>query len=247
MRSIWVILNIVISVGIISIPILFLGWFDKNKILTGKLTRIWARWVIWATGINYEIIGLRNIQQDKQYIFMCNHESALDILFSIACLPCNIVFLAKKELFRIPVFGWAMLAAGTMKIDRKNPERAKKSVDNAVETFKGSTFSTIIYPEGTRSDTRELLPFKKGGFILAIRSKLPLVPVTILGAGNILRKGSFKFRKGQMKIIISNPIETLDMTIEDKEKLIGRCREAMTLNKTYNANEKVRDCELFSV
>ena len=246
MRSIWVILNIVISVAIISIPILFLGWFDKNKILTGKLTRIWARWVIWATGINCEIIGLGNIQQDKQYIFMCNHESALDILFCIACLPCNIVFLAKKELFRIPLFGWAMQAAGSIKIDRKNPERAKKSVDNAVETFNRSTFSSIIYPEGTRSETGELLPFKKGGFILAIRSKLPLVPVTILGAGNILRKGSFKFRKGQIKIIISNPIETLNMTIEDKEKLMQHCREAITLNKTYTTPEKVRDCELYS-
>lgn len=246
MRNIWVILNIVISVGIISIPILFLGWFDKNKILTGKLTRFWARWIIWSTGIDYEIIGLGNIKEDKQYIFMSNHESALDILFSIACLPCNIVFLAKKELFRIPVFGWAMLAAGSIKIDRKNSERGKKSVDNAVETFKGSTFSTIIYPEGTRSDTGELLPFKKGGFILAIRSKLPLVPVTILGAGKILPKGSFMFQNGEIKVIISEPIETLNMTIEDKEKLLECCREAITLSKTYNVNEHISDCELYS-
>ena len=198
MRSIWVILNIVISVSIISIPILLLGWLDWNKYLTGKLTRLWARWIIWSTGIDYEIMGLENIKQDKQYIFMSNHESALDILFGIACLPCNIVFLAKKELFKIPVFGWAMLAAGSIKIDRKNPERAKKSINNAVETFIQATFSTIIFPEGTRSDAGELLPFKKGGFILAIRSKLPVVPVTILGAGDILPKGSFVFKKGHV-------------------------------------------------
>ena len=246
MRSIWIILNIVISVGIISIPILFLGWFDKNKILTGKLTRLWARWIVWSAGIDYEIIGLKNIQQDKQYIFMCNHESALDILFGIACLPCNIIFLAKKELFRIPVFGWALLAAGSITIDRKNPESAKKSIDNAVRTFKESTFSTIIYPEGTRSDTGELLPFKKGGFILAIRSKLPLVPFTILGAGNILPKGSFMFNNGQIKVIISKPIETLNMMIEDKEKLLERCREVIMFNKSYFVNEMARDCELYS-
>ena len=246
MRNIWIILNIVIAVGIISIPILFLGCFDKNKILTGKLTRLWARWIIWSTGIDYEIIGLGNIKEDKQYIFMSNHESALDILFGIACLPCNIVFLAKKELFRIPVFGWAMLAAGSIKIDRKNPERAKKSVDNAVETFKGSSFSTIIYPEGTRSKTGELLPFKKGGFILAIRSKLPLVPVTILGTGNILPKGSFRFKKGHIKVIISEPIDTLNMVVADKDKLLRRCQEEITLHKTYIANGKVRDCELYS-
>ena len=246
MRSIWVILNIVISVSIMSIPILLLGWFDWNKYLTGKLTRFWARWIIWSTGIDYEIMGLENIKQDKQYIFMSNHESALDILFGIACLPCNIVFLAKKELFKIPVFGWAMLAAGSIKIDRKNPERAKKSINNAVETFTQATFSTIIFPEGTRSDTGELLPFKKGGFILAIRSKLPIVPVTILGAGNILPKGSFVFKKGHIKVIVSEAIDTLKMTVEDKDKLLQLCRGAIILNKNYTANEKVSNCELYS-
>ena len=246
MRSIWVILNIVISVSIISIPILLLGWLDWNKYLTGKLTRLWARWIIWSTGIDYEIMGLENIKQDKQYIFMSNHESALDILFGIACLPCNIVFLAKKELFKIPVFGWAMLAAGSIKIDRKNPERAKKSINNAVETFIQATFSTIIFPEGTRSDAGELLPFKKGGFILAIRSKLPVVPVTILGAGDILPKGSFVFKKGHIKVIVSEAIDTLKMTVEDKDKLLQLCRGAIILNKNYTANEKVSNCELYS-
>ena len=100
-----------------------------------------------------------------------------------------------------------MLAAGSINIDRKNPERAKKSVDNAVETFKVSTFSTIIYPEGTRSDTGELLPFKKGGFILAIRTKLPIVPVTILGAGDVLPRDSFTFRKKPIQVIINKPID----------------------------------------
>ena len=83
-------------------------------------------------GIAYEVRGMKHLSHGHQYIFMSNHESALDILLGVACLPYNIVFLAKKELFNIPVFGWAMYAAGMIKIDRQNREKAKQSVEQAV-------------------------------------------------------------------------------------------------------------------
>ena len=164
---------------------------------------MWAQWVIWSTGIHYDVFGFKNLKPDKKYIFMSNHESALDIILGVVCIPYNIVFLAKKELFRIPFFGWAMQAAGMIKIDRQNPERARQSVNEAVHTLIHSSFSTLIYPEGTRSETGDLLPFKKGGFILAIRSQLPIVPVTIIGAGDVLSKGTFTIKRGQIKVIIS--------------------------------------------
>ena len=88
---------------------------------------MWAQWVIWSTGIHYDVKGLENLQPHKKYIFMSNHESALDILLGVVCIPYNIIFLSKKELFRIPIFGWAMHAAGMIKIDRENPERARKA------------------------------------------------------------------------------------------------------------------------
>ena len=91
-----------------------------------------------------------------------------------------------------------------------------------------------------------MLHFKKDGFILAIGSKLPVVPVTILGAGNILPKGSFIVKKGHIKVIVSEAIDTLKMTVEDTDKLLQLSRCAIILNKNYTANEKVRNCELYS-
>ena len=97
MRVIWFLINLVLSVSVCSIPIIAVGLFDKEKYYTGKLIKMWARWVIWSTGIQYEIDGLDNLNLDKQYIFMSNHESALDIVLGVAAIPFNIVFLAKKS------------------------------------------------------------------------------------------------------------------------------------------------------
>lgn len=246
MRVIWFLINLALSISICSIPIIAVGWFDREKYYTGKLIKMWARWVIWSTGIQYEIDGLDNLNLHKQYIFMSNHESALDIVLGVAAIPFNIVFLAKKELFKVPLFGWAMNSSGMIKIDRENPEMARKSVSEAVETLVHSSFSTLIYPEGTRSNGEELLPFKKGGFILAIRTQLPVVPITILGAGNVLPKGTLAIKKSHIKIIIDNPIPTLGMNINNKDQLLQDCRNIINQNLVHaNAGQKV-NYELYS-
>ena len=246
MRVIWFLINLVLSISVCSIPIIAVGLFDKEKYYTGKLIKMWARWVIWSTGIQYEIDGLDNLNLDKQYIFMSNHESALDIVLGVAAIPSNLVFLAKKELFRVPVFGWAMEAAGMIKIDRQNPEIARKSVSEAVETLMHSSFSTLIYPEGTRSNGEELLPFKKGGFILAIRTQLPVVPITILGAGNVLPKGTLTIKKSHIKMIIDNPIPTLEMDINDKDQLLQDCRKIINQNLAHAKAGQKANYELYS-
>ena len=246
MRVIWFLINLVLSISVCSIPIIAVGLFDKEKYYTGKLIKMWARWVIWSTGIQYEIDGLDNLNLDKQYIFMSNHESALDIVLGVAAIPFNLVFLAKKELFRVPVFGWAMEAAGMIKIDRQNPEIARKSVSEAVDTLMHSSFSTLIYPEGTRSNGEELLPFKKGGFILAIRTQLPVVPITILGAGNVLPKGTLAIKKSHIKMIIDNPIPTLEMDINDKDQLLQDCRKIINQNLAHAKAGQKANYELYS-
>ena len=246
MRVIWFLINLVLSISVCSIPIIAVGWFDKEKYYIGKLIKMWARWVIWSTGIQYEIDGLDNLNLDKQYIFMSNHESALDIVLGVAAIPSNLVFLAKKELFRVPVFGWAMEAAGMIKIDRQNPEIARKSVSEAVETLMHSSFSTLIYPEGTRSNGEELLPFKKGGFILAIRTQLPVVPITILGSGNVLPKGTLAIKKSHIKMIIDNPIPTLEMDINDKDQLLQDCRNIINQNLAHAKAGQKANYELYS-
>ena len=246
MRVIWFLINLVLSISVCSIPIIAVGLFDKEKYYTGKLIKMWARWVIWSTGIQYEIDGLDNLNLDKQYIFMSNHESALDIVLGVAAIPSNIVFLAKKELFKVPIFGWAMDSSGMIKIDRENPEMARKSVSEAVETLMHSSFSTLIYPEGTRSNGEELLPFKKGGFILAIRTQLPVVPITILGAGNVLPKGTLAIKKSHIKMIIDNPIPTLEMDINDKDQLLQDCRNIINQNLAHAKAGQKANYELYS-
>ena len=223
-----------------------LGWFDREKWLVGKISRFWAQWVLWSMDITYEVQGLEHLSHGNQYIFMSNHESALDILLGVSCIPYNIIFLAKKELFMIPVFGWAMQAAGMIKIDRQNQTKAKQSVNRAVAKLTCSKFSTLLYPEGTRSETGEVQPFKKGGFILAIRSKLPVVPITIIGARSVLPNKSLTLNKGDITIIIDVPIDTADMLEEDKNKLLIQCRNSMIQNKKTYASGHIHPYELYS-
>jgi len=225
--------------------ILAIGWFDSDKNIVCKISKFWAEWMIWSAGIQYDVIGLDNLLPQKQYVFMSNHESALDILLGVVAIPNKIVFLAKKELFLIPVFGWAMKVSGMIKIDRQRPEIARKSVDHAVDTLVRSRLSTLIYPEGTRSESGELLPFKKGGFILAIRSQLPVVPVTIIGAGKALPKGKINIRKARITVIIDKPILTHDMDYNDKEELLQKCQEIIIYNLTYLKNNRNASYELY--
>ena len=230
MRSLWFFINLIISIIIFSIPIIIIGTFNKNKNYTGNLSQIWANWVLWSTGLNYNVYGKENIDLNSQYIFISNHVSALDIILGFVAIPLNITFLAKKELFKIPLFGWAMTAAGMIKIDRQNPEKAKASIDKATKTLIRSNFSTIIYPEGTRSKSGSLLPFKKGGFVLAIKSQLPIVPFTVVGAEKALPRGSFNIIKKDINLFIGKPIETKHLTLENKEDLIQNCRQEIINN-----------------
>ena len=199
--------------------------------------RLWANWMMCAMGLKCELKGLSNLDLNCQYVFMSNHESALDILICIKYLPHNIVFLAKKELFRIPIFGWALKASGMIKVDRKNKTKAKSSVDNAINILSNSKFSTLLYPEGTRSQSNKILPFKKGGFILAIRSKLPIVPLTIIGASSLLPSRSLKLKTGKILLVIDKPIITCNVKEVEINRLVNQCRQIIIENKNKYENK----------
>ena len=124
-RSLWLFINGVLSIIVIGVSVMIIGIFDKKKNITGKFTNFWGKWICFAAGIEISVEGLENISQKNQYIFVSNHESMLDIPVALSQLPFNIIFLSKKELFNIPLFGWAMHAVGMIKVDRKNRERAK--------------------------------------------------------------------------------------------------------------------------
>ena len=179
-RYILLIFNILIFTSFFSILIIIVGLFDKTKKQTGYLAHLWAKLILKFSNISYSIKGLDKVLNDKQYVIISNHQSAIDILVTFASIPNPIAFFTKKELFLIPIFGWAMKAAGMISVNRNNKNKSKSSVDEALLKINNTKLSILNYPEGTRTQFDALKEFKKGGFILAIKSNCPILPLTIL-------------------------------------------------------------------
>lgn len=188
---------------------------------------IWCKGLLKVLGIKIEVFKKKELPKGI-YIFMSNHQSQLDIpVLEKVLEPYNIRFLAKKSLFKIPFFGWGIKALGYVPVEREDPREGLKSVLACIERVKKGV-SLVIFPEGTRSATGELLPFKLGGFLIPLRSKISVVPVTILGTREILPKGSLWFKvsaNSKIKVYIDEPIEIKDFSGRDKEKLAQLVRE----------------------
>lgn len=169
-----------------------------------------------------------DIEKDKEYIFVSNHLSYLDIPVLMVSLPKNIRFIYKKSLTNIPVFGWALYFGGYVPIDRKNARSAIGSLKKAVTQFKKS-ISILIFPEGTRSITGETAEFKKGIFMLAELAEVEIIPVSIIGTNLILKKDSFSIKPGKVKVIIEEPIK-----FEKDNQLLNKIRDVIVTNINMN-------------
>lgn len=185
--------------------------------------RLWARSLLFVSGVKVQVEGLDNINPKEAYVFAANHQSQFDIFTVLGHLPTQFRWLAKKELFRIPVLGAAMKGAGYIPIDRSNRKEAFKSIDMAAARVREGT-SIMIFPEGTRSLDGKLQSFKKGGFHLAIKSQRPIVPVSISGAFSILPKKGFRVRPQLVKVYVGEPVPTAEVSTKDREWLISEIR-----------------------
>jgi len=143
-----------------------------------------------------------------------------------ACLPIQFRWMAKKELFDIPLFGMAMRRCGYISIDRSNRRKSMQSMIAAAQRIKNGT-SVIIFPEGTRATEKKLLPFKKGGFMIALKAQAPLVPVAITGGIDLLPRGGLLIRPGQMEITVLPAIETTALTNKELNPLMEEIRESL--------------------
>jgi 1-acyl-sn-glycerol-3-phosphate acyltransferase len=139
-------------------------------------------------------------------------------------------------LFKIPVFGWSLYASGTIRIDRSNRERAIESINNALDRIRKG-LSLVVFPEGTRSDDGKIHAFKKGGFVLAIKGGIPIIPVSVSGSRFILRKHSKRIHPGEIKIVISDPIYTKGYSYQEREKLSDDVRNIIIQNYDEHYNE----------
>jgi 1-acyl-sn-glycerol-3-phosphate acyltransferase len=196
-----------------------------------KIANLWAKILLLICNTKVEIIGKENILRGKPQVFMANHQSDFDILIVLAHIPGQFRWLVKKELFRIPVFGAAMRSAGYIEIDRNNRERAMQSLDQAALRIREGK-SIMAFPEGTRSGFGEIKPFKQGTFYLAIKSGVPIVPISIIGSGEIMPKRSLKIKPGKIKLVIDKPIDVKNITLENRQELITIVRN--TIIKNYD-------------
>ena len=190
------------------------------------LARLWARMLLVISRVNVVVVGAARIPPPGPYVFLSNHQSQFDILAAVRAIPMQFRILAKQELFRIPIFGWVLRLSGFVGIDRRNREKAIQSLEKAAERIHRGR-SLLIYAEGTRSADGRLLPFKKGGFVLALQAGVPVVPVTVLGSREVLPKGSLRIRPGTITVRLGEPIDPLPYRAQGKEALMARVRAAM--------------------
>jgi len=224
LRSAWIIFASSIVTFVLSLLAIISGLISPYSNATNSIVRFWARSLLQISGIRIKVIGLDRIDPAQPYVFMSNHQSTFDIMTCLAVLPGAARFLAKKELFRIPVFAQGMKAVGMISIDRSNSKRARASLDQAVEEIK-SGVSVIIFPEGTRTRDGKIQPFKKGGFILAIKGGIPIVPIVLTGAMQIMQKKNLNLQKGSITIELLDPVDTHNFSYNQRNELIDSIRD----------------------
>ena len=203
--------------------------FDRKGKVVHLYARLWGWLILLANGVKVRVRGVGNIDPQRPYIYMCNHMSSFDIFALLAYLPVQFRWLAKVELFRIPILGWAMSTAGYISLDRSERKKAYKSMETAAQKIREGT-SVVIFPEGSRSPDGSLQPFMKGGFTLAIKAGVPIVPIAIEGTWKIMPKDTLRIRKGEIGIVIDRPIETRGLTMKDREKLMRQVQERIQTN-----------------
>lgn len=228
-RTAFIILWVVVTTAVLGIVAIIMSFFTRTGDPVHIIARIWARSILMVSRVPVRVHGLTNIEPGKSYIYMANHQSNFDIPVLLGYLPVQFRWLAKAELFKIPVFGRAMLGAGYVKIDRFNQESAFKSISEAAQRMKNGV-SVMIFPEGTRSRDGNISPFKKGGFVMAVDSGVPIVPIILKGTRSIMAKSSLRINRGAVEMQIAKPIDTTGYSRETKEDLMKQVRTVICEN-----------------
>jgi len=199
-------LALMVLTVLFAVPAGLIGLVNRRSDATMRMGRGWSRGMLLVTGARVTYRGLEHLEGTGPCIYVSNHQSNIDIWALIHILPLSTRFVAKESLFRLPVLGWAMAAAGFVPIDRGNRNKALQSLGRAAQAIRDGR-SLVLFPEGTRSRSGELAPFKKGPFHLAMQAGVPLVPVVIKGSGRVLPPHSIHLKPGPVEVRILAPID----------------------------------------
>ena len=220
-----VLLLLTLVCGGLALLARLLGVPDGPDSIYERTPRWWARGMLLASGTRVVFHDRARKETGEPRVFVSNHVSWYDVLVLVAHLP-RYAFVAKAEIFRVPFFGPAARAVGTIPIERENRKAAFASYDEAAAAIRGGR-SVCVYPEGTRGDSYALRPFKKGPFVLAIAAGVPIVPTLLHGTIEVLPRGSFWLRAGTVHVHLLEPIPTAGLTYDDRDALAQRVHDAM--------------------
>ena len=223
-RTLWVALNATLATIILGALVIGTAPLRMPGRLYGAASRLWARWVVWASGVRVHVRGLENIDPARPQVIVANHQSWYDVFALSSVIPKRFRFVAKKELGYIPIFGIGWKVAGHISIDRSDRVAAVASLEHAGQLVRSDGSAIVIFPEGTRSATGELQPFKKGAFMLAIHNQLDIVPVAVRGSRWVLPKGSWRVRAGPIIVRFDSPVSTAGYHEGNRDALVQEVR-----------------------
>lgn len=225
-RSIATYVAVSLYVLLVGTPLVLFAVLTRNVAILYTAGLVGVRLGLLLSGIRYTVSGREHVRPDRACVYAVNHTSNVEppILYdALSPIFPRLRILYKAELRKLPILTRAWDLAGFIPLERGNPEQSLPAIERAAAALRdGNSF--LIFPEGTRSRTGELLPFKKGGFIMALKGQAPIVPVAIAGARAAMRKGSPWLQPVMVRISFGAPIETAGLGLEDRDKLVHRVR-----------------------
>ena len=212
---------------VMAVLTILASWVAPRTDLTFRVARAWARGLLWASGVSIERDGPVSAGDGGSVVFMANHQSLYDIPAMLVTVPTRSCFLAKKSLFRIPVFGWSLAAAGFIPIDREDRSRAREAFELAMSTL-GEGTSVIVFPEETRSLDGRIQPFQRGGFLMALKARAAIVPVGIQGTLTVRSRGSLRVNPGTVRVRFGEPVDIESFGLRRKKELVAAIEDRVS-------------------
>jgi len=226
LRILWASVWTVIWTIVFGLSGIFLTYFESNKgRILGHCARLWGKFILFTCGIKYKVSGLNNIDSKINYIFAGNHTSMLDIPIAFSGLPYWLVPIAKIELKSVMLLGWVMKTAGHIFVDRNKSESALHILEKVKISLIEKPRSILLFPEGTRTIDGSLGQFKRGGLLLAIDTKMPIVPIAFIGSYEMFGKGSWSMKGHSVELRIGSPIDPNNYSYESRRELAQFVRE----------------------
>lgn len=216
-------------VFIVGPPLLIWAAITRNPAALYRAAKLIIQIIVAIVGIRLRVHGVENIQMHRAAVYAFNHSSNVEpplAFLALSRLFPKLRVLYKAELRKLPVLVWVFDAAGFVPVDRQNRDQSLPAVDMAVDALRSGA-SFVIFPEGTRSRTGALLPFKKGGFVMALKAQVPIVPCVIQGSRNAMSLGSSVVHPVTVDVTVCAPVETAGKMLSDRDKLIEDVRSAI--------------------